>query len=58
MNGFNGLVVQTGRSQIYTGFIAPNEHNTWLQYAVGGLGSISIHNWLSCSIEFNRHKKK
>lgn len=32
MNGFNGLVVQTGRSQMYTGFLSPNEHNTWLQH--------------------------
>ena len=36
MNGSNRLLVQTGRSQIYTGFIAPNKLNTCLQYAVGG----------------------
>ena len=43
MNGFNRLVVQTGRSQIYTSFIAPNIGTPGCNMQWGGLDSIVMH---------------
>jgi hypothetical protein len=55
MNGFNALVVQTGRSQIYTSFITPNNGTPGCNMQSGGTGfDFYAHNWPSCCITFSR----